>query len=156
MTDRAFEWKAGDIDEINACIRLALDPDMAQGIWLDNAQEAFRLMRKFNLGIQCLTPTRSGSPDKLTQLNDGPLPKRPGNANENQTPYGQREVPFGKYKGDKLENVLRNDQDYFRWLATKADIINPGLKEAISGLWEAHGPDAQEKKQEPAKDDIPF
>ena len=131
------EWTREDIQNVNNAIEDALTP--GNNDWEKSAVLSFQLMRTFNLGIECLSPTNTGVPEDPAALNDGPLPKRASGEDQDNVKWGERTIPFGKYKGDTLENVLRNDRDYFRWMATKAEIISPALKEALDGLWAAHG-----------------
>ncbi len=47
-------------------------------------------------------------------------------------------IGFGKYKGQKPEDVVKEDPDYLKWMRDKADRIDPELKEAITKVLAEH------------------
>ena len=55
----------------------------------------------------------------------------------------QLSVPFGKFKGQKLEKVLTSEPEYVTWLLSLDDIKSDRFKEALAALSETENAEAE-------------
>lgn len=83
-------------------------------------------------------PPRAGSPPQGQPAPGRPQPPRP----VTQTVQGAMEVemPFGKYRGQLLGDLLEDDEglSYLWWLANEATITSNRLQQAVETLYEVH------------------
>lgn len=86
------------------------DPDESVRAWM----KARELMREHDLKVECLV---------------GMLPE-----SDPLTPESTN-MPFGKYKGQQLGHIMRNDPGYIRWLAEDANLDAGPLRDAVETLW---------------------
>ena len=125
-----------DLREINELIQRALsDDDPAQAGFA--AIDAFVKMRKHGLGIECIADTEQDATEPLAPTPGDSLPNAPSSETDPRLINSANFVmPFGKHRGEKLDETLTSDDKYFWWLENKATITNSNLAEAVEDLWE--------------------
>ncbi len=123
------KWTPECLIEINGLVKRALDP--ADPDPNEAAVDAFCMMRRYGLGIECINAVGYGEPatkpKRAKETTSSDLPK---------IPSSDVVIAFGKHKDKRLGDILVADSGYFWWLANKADIQSPDLAEAIEDLWD--------------------
>jgi len=85
------------------------DPDESVRAWA----KARELMREHDLKVECLV----------------------GNLEEHDPAEPEAfTMPFGKYRGQQLGHIMRNDHGYIRWLAEDANLDAGPLRDAVETL----------------------
>ena len=115
---------------VNDTLARALDPRTGEQEARGAGADAISAMRRLGLGIRALRALERVTDDPADASNDpdGFVAIEPGGVagvssesdeGEKLEQYKTMEIPFGKYKGETIEQVAKKDPSYIKWIVDR-------------------------------------